>query len=123
VDSVDGEVVIDVGTGFDVGSELPEPEAMELMEEDAPGPAKRSYSREQLDVLERESFGGTMKNADIAAAITRLTGGDNTGCAFVEGQCKEATSGGRPVQTSSTPCRLCRLFKPFKTTENKTLEF
>ena len=33
------------------------------------------------------------------------------------------TSGGRPVQTSCTPCRLCRLFKPFKTTENKTLEF
>jgi hypothetical protein len=32
-------------------------------------------------------------------------------------------SGGRPVQTSCTPCRLCRLFKPFKTTENKTLEF
>jgi hypothetical protein len=33
------------------------------------------------------------------------------------------SSGGRPVQTSCTPCRLCRLFKPFKTTENKTLEF
>ncbi len=32
-------------------------------------------------------------------------------------------SGGRPVQTSCTPCRLCRLFKPFKTPENKTLEF
>jgi hypothetical protein len=37
--------------------------------------------------------------------------------------CVRATSGGRPVQTSCTPCRLCRLFKPFKTTENKTLEF
>ena len=34
-----------------------------------------------------------------------------------------SSSGGRPVQTSCTPCRLCRLFKPFKTTENKTLEF
>ena len=64
-------------TGFDEGSELPEPEAEELMEEDAPGPAKRTkrtYSREQLDVLERECFRGTMKNADIAAAITRLNG-------------------------------------------------
>ena len=41
-DSVDGEVDIDFGTGFDEGSELPEPEAEELMEEDAPGPAKRT---------------------------------------------------------------------------------
>ena len=76
-DSVDGEVDIDFGTGFDEGSELPEPEAEELMEEDASGPAKRTkrtYSREQLDMLERECFGGTMKNADIAAAITRLNG-------------------------------------------------
>jgi hypothetical protein len=59
------------------GSELPEPEAEELMEEDAPGPAKgtkRAYSREQLGVLERECFGGTMTNADISAAITRLEG-------------------------------------------------
>jgi hypothetical protein len=46
---------IDFSTGFDEGSdssELPEPEAEELMEEDVPGPVKgtkRTYSREQLD--------------------------------------------------------------------------
>ncbi len=38
---MDGKVYIDFCTGFDEGSELPEPEAEELivMEEDAPGPA------------------------------------------------------------------------------------
>ena len=41
-DSVNGEVDIDFVTGFDEGSELPEPEAEELMEEDAPGLAKRT---------------------------------------------------------------------------------
>ncbi len=33
------------------------------------------------------------------------------------------TGWGRPLQTSCTPYRLCRLFKPFKTTEKKTLVF
>ena len=33
---------------------------------------------------------------------------------------RSSPSGGRPVQTVCRPCRLCRLFKPGKTTENKT---
>ena len=77
-DSVDGEVDIDFGTGFNEAEiEAPEPEADKLIEEDHEEQArrkKRNYSREQLDVLERECFGGSMKNADIAAAITRLNG-------------------------------------------------
>ncbi len=70
------------------------------MEEEVPGPAKttkRTYSHEQLDELERECFGGTMKNADIAAAITRLNGAREVTTldvrSFVEGQFKEAEEG------------------------------
>ncbi len=76
-DSVDGEVEIDFGTGSEEASQLPVTEEDELMEEEEAGPAKRikrPYSREQLDALEQERFGGIMKNAHIAATISRLNG-------------------------------------------------
>ncbi len=76
-DSVDGEVDIDFGTGF-IEAEAGEldTDADDLIEKDTGEvkKKKRAYSREQLDVLERECFGGTMKNADLAAAIARLNG-------------------------------------------------
>ncbi len=36
--------------------------------------ATEENCRERIDVFQRKCFGGTMKNTDIAAAITRLNG-------------------------------------------------
>jgi len=72
------ELDIDYGTVIDKGATPIEDEASISVEDSAPRKRRRMYSREQLDILNREflkgTAGGRMKNADIAKEINRLNG-------------------------------------------------
>jgi hypothetical protein len=72
-----GKWILIFGTGY-IKAEADEPNlvADDLIEENTAQVKKKKHNQcaSEKDVLERECFGGTMKNADIAAAITRLSG-------------------------------------------------